>query len=124
MSNGYKKLWFAVLEQAINDAEGHVEGPKDYRKLITERARAWFFRKNQGIGSFLWLCLMLDLNPESVRRLIAKKYNSPSMRPRIDGKSKDKSLYRRGSQLKDLPVTSEQATIVSHGINYQKKKNI
>lgn len=93
MSNGYKKLWFTVLEQAISDAEGHVEGPKDYRKLITERARAWFFRKNQGIGSFLWICLMLDLKPESVRRLVAKKYNSPSSKkPRIVSKSKDKSL--------------------------------
>ncbi len=124
MSNGYKKLWFTVLEQAISDAEGHVEGPKDYRKLITERARAWFFRKNQGIGSFLWICLMLDLDPELVTRFAAKKYNSPYRKPRIVGKSKDKSLYRRGSQLKDLPVTHEQATVVSHETNSQKKKTI
>lgn len=73
MPDGSRKLWFAVLEQAAKDAEGDMRGP--YGKYITEGARAWFFSKNQGIGSFLWVCLMLDLNPEVVRSILAKKYN-------------------------------------------------
>ena len=105
MSNGYKKLWFAVLVQAIKDAEGYVSGPKDYSNLIiTEGARAWFLSKNQGIGSFLWICPMLDLNPAFVRSLVAKKYNSTSKEPRILGKSKDKK-----------PISSRKAAKRSSG---------
>jgi hypothetical protein len=73
MSDGNRKLWFAVLEQATKDAEGDVKGP--YNKYIKEGARVWFRRENQGIGSFLWVCLMLDLNPEVVRKRVAKKCN-------------------------------------------------
>jgi len=53
-------LWAAVLEEAISDALGS-------RLNLRESAWAWFRSENQGIGSFLWICTMLDLNPKFVR---------------------------------------------------------
>ena len=74
MMKVYKKLWTAVLERAINDAQGDV---KDYRgsyvKYITEAAGSWFHSKEEGIGSFLWICSQLDLNPEYVLNLLNNK---------------------------------------------------
>ena len=53
-------LWAVVLEEAISDALGS-------RLDLRESAWAWFRSENQGIGSFLWICTMLDLNPNFVR---------------------------------------------------------
>jgi len=58
-----KRLWHAVLEQAIKDARWDVT------------AQAWFRSKDQGTGSFLWICAVLDLSPEFIRRLLVIKYN-------------------------------------------------
>jgi len=56
-----KRLWHAVLKQANKDARWDVT------------ARAWFRSKDQGAGSFLWICTLLDLSPESIRRILANK---------------------------------------------------
>jgi hypothetical protein len=45
MSDGSRKLWFAVLEQAAKDAEGDMTDP--YGKYIMEGARAWFSSINK-----------------------------------------------------------------------------
>jgi uncharacterized lipoprotein YmbA len=53
-----RKLWAAVLDQAIKDAlSGNL--------YLKKEARDWFCSKNQDIGSFLWVCSTLDINPES-----------------------------------------------------------
>ena len=59
----HERLWHAVLKQAIKDARWDVT------------ARTWFCSKDQETGSFLWICTLLDLNPESIRRLLVNKYN-------------------------------------------------
>jgi hypothetical protein len=74
MSNAHRKLWFAVLEQAIKDSEGYLMRSRDNNERIKQEARRWFLSENQGIGSLLWICLVLDLNPEFLRKHIAKKY--------------------------------------------------
>ena len=63
----YKRLWHAVLKQAIKDARWDMT------------ARTWLCSKDQGTGSFLWICTLLDLSPESIRRLIARKYNDEAI---------------------------------------------
>ena len=48
------------LEQAINDAQAH----------FTEyglKARLWFASDRTEIGSFLWVCSMLNFDPELFR---------------------------------------------------------
>ena len=58
-----KRLWTAVLKRAVEDA--YSGGMTD---VTGEGARVWFQSNNQGVGSFLWICSMLDLNPEFVRK--------------------------------------------------------
>ena len=60
MEESCKRLWTAVLEQAIKDARSNYHRNK-------EKALSWFSSENQGTGSFLWLCSMLGLNPNLIR---------------------------------------------------------
>ena len=67
MVEACKKLWQAVLKQAIKDARWDVT------------ARLWFCSKDQGTGSFLWICSLLGISPESIRRLVGKKYDDEAI---------------------------------------------
>ncbi|MFC1869383.1 hypothetical protein ACFL0H_14790, partial [Thermodesulfobacteriota bacterium] len=58
-----RNLWVAVLKQAIKEAR------KDAGCSIL-RTQAWFYSDSREIGSYLWICSILDLNPESIRQLI------------------------------------------------------
>ena len=60
MQDAYKRLWFAVLEQALTDAKG-----KHYS--YREEAREWFLSEKYETASFLWICDVLDLDPDSFR---------------------------------------------------------
>lgn len=70
MGDPCKRLWTAVLKRAVKDV--HDNGTTS---VISQGTRAWFGSKNQGVGSFLWICSMLDLNPEFVRKHAADKDN-------------------------------------------------
>lgn len=65
----YKKLWFAVLNQAIGDALNETTG---------ETARAYavdfFLDKSNKVASFNWICDFLDLNPEYVLKNVKRLY--------------------------------------------------
>ena len=63
----YQRLWHAVLKQAIKDARWDVT------------ARTWFCSNNQETGSFLWICSLLGISPESLRRLVGKKYDDEAI---------------------------------------------
>jgi hypothetical protein len=56
---GWRALWRAVLDQAFKDAEGRV-GTYAHRK----DAREWFRSNGEDIGSFLWICEVLELDPQ------------------------------------------------------------
>jgi len=73
MTENYKKLWFKVLRQAIEDAQKSWMESGVYSKRIAEGARQWFISSNQGVCSFRWICNVLDLEPEYVRRFILNK---------------------------------------------------
>ena len=55
MDAAYRKLWIAVLKQAIKDSK---------------ISRSWFEDENEDTGSFQWICSVLDLNPGSIKSLI------------------------------------------------------
>ena len=71
-------LWAAVLDRAIEDLTYAGKDAEYYKN----RAKAWFregprvFKSQQcdilgcdpQIGSFLWVCTILGLNPNCVRR--------------------------------------------------------
>ena len=85
----YKKLWFAVLQQAISDV---------LNETTTETAKAYavdfFLDKTNGVGTFYWICDFVDLNPEyvlqNVRRLYMKNIENKERIKRTIIKDKKK----------------------------------
>ncbi len=65
-----RKLWAAVLEQAIKDARDETSKTLRVERADGQTAQHWFHSENDGIGSFLWICEMLDLEPRFVRTLV------------------------------------------------------
>ena len=60
-----RRLWAAVLEQAIDDlGRGYV---------YAGQAQAWFQSQNEGVGSFLWVCRMLNIDPDYAREGVSRK---------------------------------------------------
>ncbi|MGC9196292.1 MAG: hypothetical protein ACP5IL_12675 [Syntrophobacteraceae bacterium] len=86
-TDGELGLWSAVLLQAIEDYhrkgagyEVAVNGIKLRgwyydREMRRDRRRAegWFKSTNQSVGSFLWICDMLQLDPDRVWARIREK---------------------------------------------------
>lgn len=54
-----RQLWAAVMQQAIDDLG-------DENERIREDARVWFHSDLTGVPSFLWICALLELDPEAV----------------------------------------------------------
>ena len=68
MLEGCKRLWLAVLVQALKDARCGIEHRMGHaRDVISENARAWFASQDPGIGSFHWICTILEIEPEYAR---------------------------------------------------------
>ena len=63
-NESYLNLWSAVLNQAIEDIfEFHGS-------VFAERTLSWFEDECEEVGSFHWICRILNLNPESIRKFI------------------------------------------------------
>jgi hypothetical protein len=60
MEQKFRNLWAAVLKQAIKDAQQNVKGALTSPQL-------WFESESQTVGSFLWICSALNIDPDSVR---------------------------------------------------------
>jgi hypothetical protein len=60
-----RKLWFAVLNQAIDD---YRKGNPQYR----EELRQFFFEKSENNDWFKWICHAIDIEPEAVVREIER----------------------------------------------------
>lgn len=61
-----RNLWAAMLAQAIQEAELDSWHPTN-RRLRT-KARAWLVSDEMRVGSFRWVCRVLDLTPGFIRR--------------------------------------------------------
>ncbi len=61
-----KKLWTAVLDQAIKDALGE-------NLFLRQGAREWFRSEDREVGSFLWVCSILDINPDFIQKVFSKE---------------------------------------------------
>jgi len=68
-----KKLWAAVLLQAFLDLEVLTFGNLTQSSLARVQAEGWIrSNRNDYIGSFLYVCDALDLDPEFVREKFLK----------------------------------------------------
>ena len=88
----YKKLWFAVLQQAIGDALNETSG---------ETAKAYavdfFLDKTNGVGTFYWICDFIDLNPEYVLKNVKRLYMK-----NIENKERIKRTIVRDKKKRDM----------------------
>lgn len=51
-----RALWFAVIEQAVQDARGGTTAVKDGTRLLNQaEARVWLKSKLRCVGSLLWI---------------------------------------------------------------------
>ena len=70
-----KTLWAAVLKRAVKDATAlpkhYCESPLRSRMNI-ESAREWLKSQNTEIGSFLWICDVLGLDPDHERLIFGQ----------------------------------------------------
>lgn len=64
--DGCRELWLNVLTAALEDARSKNE-------RIRRQARAWFEDTRQDIGSFRWICVVLDLRVSLVRETAKRK---------------------------------------------------
>ena len=60
MEDACKRLWTAVLRQAITDAQGSYD-------VYRQKARDWLLSENREPHSFLWICEVLGLEPDLFR---------------------------------------------------------
>jgi hypothetical protein len=65
MNEPEQNLWMAVLTLAMQDLSGpdHLAKP----------ARAWFSSRNTSLGSLIWVCDQLGLDPNAVRQKILRR---------------------------------------------------
>lgn len=65
MTEPEQTLWSSVLTLAMQDLSGpdHLAKP----------ARAWFASKNTSLGSLIWICDQLGLDPNAVRQKLLRR---------------------------------------------------
>lgn len=75
--NTCRQLWAEVLRVAVADARGEGYMPNGTRQVAAairtvtrDRAREWLTSDEQQVGSFLWICSLLELEPSAVRKAL------------------------------------------------------
>jgi len=66
-----RKLWAAVVKMAVDDLrlDSYSKAPgKDARN-----AGAWIANNDEHVGSFLWVCDFLKIDPVSIREKVLKE---------------------------------------------------
>jgi hypothetical protein len=65
------KLWTAVILQAIDDLDRRTSFSPTSAK---DSAREWFASESDEVGSFMWTCHIIDVDPSFIRSRLAKKH--------------------------------------------------
>ena len=65
MTEPEQTLWTSVLSLAMQDLSGpdHLAKP----------ARAWLVSRNTSLGSLIWICDQLGLDPDAVRQNVLRR---------------------------------------------------
>jgi hypothetical protein len=65
------ELWTQVILQAIDDLDGRSSSIPGSAQ---DSAREWFASESDAVGSFIWTCQIINVDPSFIRSRIAKKY--------------------------------------------------
>ena len=94
-SKGERALWRQCLIEAVQCSRGVLTGDMCEKTSDTQRRRLiaeawnWFARSTTGVGTFLWICDILDLDSSTIRLAVASNrslISSPELvvrRPKI-----------------------------------------
>lgn len=73
----YRRIWAAVLQLAVGEALGTM-----YCTAYQQReARKWVRDTKTNLGSFTWICRLLDVEPEKARTAILKRKFQKAAKP-------------------------------------------
>jgi hypothetical protein len=64
------ELWSEVILQAIDDMDRRTPSAS---RSAEDSARQWFASGNDGIGTFVWSCRVIDVDPSRVRSALARR---------------------------------------------------
>ena len=92
--SGVRRLWAAVLWQAIKDAD-YAEGRGS--------AFNWIFSKRTDVGSMRWICDMLDLDFDKLQTMSMSRAGRSKILGRQDGSTRPRYMPRQ------QPVPQNQA---------------
>lgn len=72
----YFRMWAAYLLNAIRDIHKPVTtgGDSTQRKEIKSECLKLIMSDDEDFGSFLWVCDLLEMNPQCVRREVGKSH--------------------------------------------------
>jgi uncharacterized protein YfaT (DUF1175 family) len=63
------QLWTQVIIQAIRDSE---EPALSKAPAVRRYARHWLASSNEEVGSFLWACQLIEVDPYFIRSTLVK----------------------------------------------------
>ena len=61
ITHAERDLWIAVILIAVDDLTGKDPG-------YARDASDWFYSSEQNVGSFIWVCHLLGVEPTAIRR--------------------------------------------------------
>ena len=72
----YKKLWAAVMGRAVDDLKKKkTPGAIKDQRISRDSAIHWFKnRQRDDVGSFIWVCRVLDIDPDYARAVVLNRY--------------------------------------------------
>jgi hypothetical protein len=73
-----KRLWWAVLTLGLEDYYRPSTRASAVKKAT--EARQWVASRSQHIGSFSWVCTMLDLSVDAMRARLLNDPTTPKLR--------------------------------------------
>jgi len=95
------------LIQAAKDVAGFtLVGSEDERARVQYFARLWFVDDNREVGSFLWICDELELEPSWIRRKMFALINSDQVRRDGAGRCSLSRLQRMFSKSDEYTLNS------------------
>ena len=65
------ELWTAVILQAIDDLDRRTSLSPTWAQ---DSAREWFTSDSIAVGSFIWTCQVINVDPSFIRSRLAKKH--------------------------------------------------
>ena len=67
-----RALWVSVLWQGVCDAVRLASAARPWRRAYSDDAVEWIMADEEEVGSFRWICGVVNLDPGRVRERVAK----------------------------------------------------